>query len=1108
MVIYMSMRSRKFMKKALRVRYLLALLIVLCFGIVALVYFTTGLDKYTIEANNIEFTTEGFESFEGKVDDELNKEKIVSENDDFIMFFDETTTIITVAEKSSAISNDPADKEKLSNYSKVYTTADANGSGSSKSNFELTYASSEVTSTVNGKYDAYNYSINYKNELENTFEKHYAVKYLDDAVQVYYTIGEFNSLNVYFPQEYFATIYKPARCLYETAAEWEAAVEEYETGYMQEVGSLANTFEERFRGNCEIVVKMEKETANKRYLVSKSTEMTVYSEEARDYLIDVVFPDLESQGLFENVYTKEELDEEYSLDTLGNARWKFKKIPAELTDTDSELYKKYFNNDNSPLTNNPFMITTLYENYFKNAYQLVKADGNTVDYSYYKRNINPSIAKLTHGLLYNAENDKIRVSAGLSFEYYDAYYIDQYGIEQPFYSSGFPARDEEGKFLYDEDGNLQKQLYTPELVTADNMMRDIEVYGLPIFKIALEYRLDKDGFVASVIKDSIVDSSTLKDLIDKEQNPEEYAKLNTAYYVADINIFPSMTQAGPDRKGYIIVPDGSGAIINFNNGKSADVAAKYYDNDLAYPSQVKTEEKANLLLGMFAFVNTYPTKGGLLGIIEQGGGQITLNAGVNTDSKLSYVSLNAQLRGKEVVKTGTVTDYKSFNKWDKELGDSDIVIKYAILDETETDYKTIAHKYQQYLIERDGLTYKDNTDTLVNDITFLGSFEKYALFLGIKYMTADSLTTFDQAMEIINELYDNNVNNLSVNYMGWTNEHLEYEVGGSLKVAKVLGKTASMRTFYDFCVNKKIPFYPELSITTTKGYDYILGSTNYTTRSVSNEEAIHYQYDLATGRQDKKLSKTYMISPLFYHSITEKIMKDFAKLDIFKENDNIGGFYLTDLGNQWAGNYRKNNQVYGQQAIAYQQDALGMIQNSGNVKISAPCDYAFKYVDSAVSVPVTSQMYKAYDQMIPFYQLVVSGLFDYSTEQINGLTNRSSSWYLAKALETGSNISYLISADDPSKLLETDYTQYYQAYYANWRDTIINFTKIMNDLGIHECKLTSHEAIDGKLVKVTYTNKVDSSKQIQLVINTSENASTYNYGGTDYKLDAYGYIKL
>ena len=431
-----------------------------------------------------------------------------------------------------------------------------------------------------------------------------------------------------------------------------------------------------------------------------------------------------------------------------------------------------------------------------------------------------------------------------------------------------------------------------------------------------------------------------------------------------------------------------------------------------------------------------------------------------------------------------------------------------ILDETETDYTTIAHKYQQYLIERDGLTYKDNTDSLVNDITFLGTFEKYALFLGIKYMTADTLTTFDQAMEIINELYDNNVNNLSVNYMGWTNEHLEYEVGGSLKVAKVLGKTASMRTFYDFCVNKKIPFYPELSITTTKGYDYILGSTNYTTRSVSNEEAIHYQYDLATGRQDKKLSKTYMISPLFYHSITEKIMKDFAKLDIFKENDNIGGFYLTDLGNQWAGNYRRDNQVYGQQAIAYQQDALGMIQNSGNIKISAPCDYAFKYIDSAVSVPVTSQMYKAYDQMIPFYQLVVSGLFDYSTEQINGLTNRSSSWYLAKALETGSNIGYLISADDPSKLLETDYTQYYQAYYANWKDTIINFTKIMNDLGIHECKLTSHEAIDGKLVKVTYTNKVDASKQIQLVINTSENASTYNYGGTDYKLDAYGYIKL
>ena len=378
--------------------------------------------------------------------------------------------------------------------------------------------------------------------------------------------------------------------------------------------------------------------------------------------------------------------------------------------------------------------------------------------------------------------------------------------------------------------------------------------------------------------------------------------------------------------------------------------------------------------------------------------------------------------------------------------------------------------------------------------------------MGIKYLAEDTLTTFEQAEEIIDELKTNKVDNISVSYKGWTSENLEYELGGSLKVAKSLGKTKSMQKFYQYCKSNDVTFYPELSITTAKGYDYIFGSTKYTARGVGNEESMHYVYDLATGRPNKKLNKTYVLSPKYYQTVTQNLLNEFGSLNIWSAEEN-GGFYLSDLGNSWSGNYRTERQVYGADAVLYQQQALELLANGNKIKIEKPCDYAFKYVDVAVGVPVSSSMYTVYDQTIPFYQLVINGLFDYTTETINGTSSKGSNYYFAKMLETGSNVNFMLSAEDPSILLETDYTQYFQAYYNNWKDTIIKFANEVNTLGIHSCYLTKHEVIEvgnTYLTQVTYTSKTNPSQQTVLIVNVTEKAINYN-GVT---INGYGYIKV
>lgn len=1139
---------RKFWKRVLKVKYLVALLILIALGIVATVYFTVGLDENFVKLDNIDFKyDETFTNFYGKdspvfnsdsqtwwvgdedtkisnplakftekdgcwyIDDvntniktDMESSKVINENKDYIMFIDEVTTIVTLAVKNSLV--DGGDKNNPNDYVIKYTSAQTDGREEKQANLYIGYNSTNLANLNNGTFDTYTKSVAFYNELTGKNDKHYAIKYLDDGVQIYYTVGRFSSTTAYFPEYLYATMYEPAECLYYDEdgnfdkAAYDAAVQEYNDGYLATVKNVANTFEERFRGNVKINSRADLDATVGKIVVNYRTNITVYTQEALEYILDEVFPYLENEGLNVPEYDKEELFEEARKQSgktknKDAVEWTLSDVPVELLDSDGEYYNKFFNNENSPLTNNPFILNTHLANVIMNFYTYTKAS-EKIHYAHYVSNITPGIAASTMYKYFYSTTPSIQISGGKEYEVVK----DVDGELVPFVSAGYVARDEEGNAIRDEEGNLVRRLYSLEQVEADNELFGIASEGLAIFKVAIEFRLTDTGMKVSIPRESLVDSTNVEEKV----SPDDinYDLIKGDYVITNAQICPYITEVDETQKGYMIIPDGSGAVINFNNNKTSNVSTTYYGRDLTYLNGMKQEESAQLLLGMYAFVNTTENKeGGLIAAIEKGGGQLTVTAGVNTGANRNYAYYQATLRSSENIYTGTVAVPKQFTKFDKSFTPSDIAIDYLVLGKDEIDYASVANKYQKYLIDRYDLEFNDKTDETLNDLTFLGTFEKYSLFLGIKYMTSDTLTTFKQAEEIINELDTNKVKEMSVSYKGWTNENLEYELGGSLKVAKVLGKTASMKSFYNFCVEKGVPFYPELNITTAKGYDYLLGSTRFSSRGAGNEQAIQAEFDLSTGRPNKELKPTYIVSPLYYKSITEKLTSDFAKLNIWKDNA-MGGFYLTDLGNKWAGNYRAGRHVYGGDAVLYQQEALAILAQNGKIKIDAPCDYAFKYVDTATSVPVTSKKYAIYDEIIPFYQLVISGLFDYTTEYINGMSNRSPEWYLAKILETGSNVSYLLSAEDPAILLETDYTQYYQAYYQNWKDTIIRFNDEINTVGIHKYRLTDFETVNG-LSKVTYTSKAGSGELV-LIVNSTNTEKTYTDGTV---IPAYGYIR-
>lgn len=1035
--------------KFLKPKFIISYIIIIIVAILAILYYTGGLKITSLTKDTIPFDETGFIDFSTGQKDEFgnpivvthNKAKLIAETTTHALIFDEETTIAKVVEKSTCI---PAGD--YSNCAVTYKTA-KEGTDAKAANVLVFYAAKSNGKSATNPFNTMLDSVKFENKLTNEVESHYKIKYIDGGVQILYDVGRFSANDDYFPVYFNIAKYNEAYTS-DLSEDDLAALDYYNR----------HTIQERFRGNVQFGTTIDK-SVNPQVLRYSGTG-SVYSQDAVNYIIE---HDLA------NVITDD-------ISGLKNGTWYIDGIDESFYNS----YGTHLNSETSPCTNNPFFSNEMYQSLSTSHYSRMKSEEDNSLYVY-GMNMNTSSSKqICYRNFYT------------SFEQYDVatgkiLIVDENG--DPIIRGGFHERDENGNFLYDEDGKPVQGLYTLDLVAEDNAIFNIETSAtLERFQLCLQMLLTDEGLKASIIAESLRDS--------------DHKALNSIYnhdaIITSIQFLKEMTTSHDvTGEGMMVIPDGSGAIINFNNGKPdlnyTGYSKRLYGDDKSFVVDRESEEVEKIMFGMYGFIDKTAGKG-IMTVVEKGAPLTVLSADTprTQGNQFNTIYYTTNVREIEFVTAGTGWNAVKFPKWSKVLCPTDITYNFIFLKDEELSYVGLANRYREYLINRYDLQARDTTTSNVTTINLLGAFERYAMVLGIKYMKPDSLTTYAQAQTIVSELLASNVNNLQVSYSSWTNKEMEYETTQRLKASDVLGAKKGLKALATYLESNNVPFYPELFIASSKGYDYPFGNNKYTTRSVGNMQAIQYPFNPATLFINKKLTPTYYLRPSYYQSLAENMLASYNKF-------NIKGAYVSDLGNIKIGDYAKGREIFSEDGIKYQMQTLAYLQSElDSLLLSSPFDFAFPYVKSAINVPVSSSTYGIFDQTIPFYQLVVSGLFDYSTVLVNGTSDKSQNYYFVKALETGSNLYFQLSYEDPKILLQTDYTQYYKTYYENWKDTIISFNNRLNDANIHGGRLINHERITKDISQVTYSNGV------KLIINSSNKA--YQYGLQT--IDAYSYISI
>lgn len=595
-----------------------------------------------------------------------------------------------------------------------------------------------------------------------------------------------------------------------------------------------------------------------------------------------------------------------------------------------------------------------------------------------------------------------------------------------------------------------------------------------IFYASIEYSLDGDSLVTTIPVADI-------------QYPD-------AYPVNMVSLLSFFGAGDSEEQGSIFVPDGSGALIHFNNGKTKypSYQQSVYGQDMTMEATEDANQEQKVRLPVFGMIRDNTA---FLGIIEEGASVATINADVSGRlNSYNYVYPSFYVVNKGDVTLDANGQRRSLPKFQEQPMKTNYTVRYAFLDKEQASYSGMAQYYQQYLQERDGLPKQlasENKSASTFYLELIGSIVKLNHFAGIPYEALEPLTTFEQAKTMITKLEERNITELAVKYAGWFNGGLDHKVPSKVLVDKSIGGSKGLDSFVAFAQDKDISFFPETALLTansSKGFN----EKKQASRTLREVPAMLYPLDLALNRRDREKSPSYIVSPRYVESYTQSILKGIEKYD-------TGGIALRDLADILSSDFLNNKQIDRVESEQISVKALQMIQEK-NLTILADGGnaYSLPYVTNITNAPMSSSNFKIEDDSIPFYQMVVRGFVDYTGSPYNLSTYTNERTYVLKSLEYGASTYFKWIYEPNYSVKDTDQNDLFAVNYEIWLDQATEIYHEVNDFLqlVSTKRIISHEKLSEDVFKTTYENG------IYVIVNYNDSKVTID-GET---IEAEGYI--
>lgn len=583
-------------------------------------------------------------------------------------------------------------------------------------------------------------------------------------------------------------------------------------------------------------------------------------------------------------------------------------------------------------------------------------------------------------------------------------------------------------------------------------------------KIPVTYRLGEDYLEVSV---------DTKDITEKNDSSSDAPVL--AQQLAFLNSFGA---ADTSETGYFVIPDGSGAIINFNNMK---YSAKTY-NQLIYGVDTTAVPKTKgpvvegVSLPMYGIVKG---ENALLAVATQGDGSCYLYAdGSGTgQSNTSYnrCFFKFLLRSSDQYYMGS-DQLNPLDVYEKNLSERTLQVRYYPLSAqsevnadggSELDYVDIAARYRQYLLEEEKVPVKAEANNASLYLDLYGGCKKRKNILGFPVYMKTSMTSYKEMQEILEQLKAEGVDDLTVSLHNWTSAGISGKVDYKAKASGTLGGKSDFNALTSYMNSNGITWYPTVNNTAFYSGEGYWSLTDTAVR-VSGSFARIVDYERAYGVPYGQKKTMSLLSPSAFPKLYEKLVNNYTKAG-------LPGVSIGSLSSTLYGDYGKKSRTERDTTMQYVEESLKrMNDNSLSVLSSDPNAYVLPYTDTITNLPLYSSGFDLFDGDIPLYQLVMHGVIPYSTKAVNG--SADAEHLVMLALATGSNLRFDMLYAETSDLKDTDFDVYYYAYYAYWIKNAAQYDRFTKDVlkAVSSANIISYVR-DNDTITTTYSNGVQTT---------------------------------
>lgn len=698
--------------------------------------------------------------------------------------------------------------------------------------------------------------------------------------------------------------------------------------------------------------------------------------------------------------------------------------------------------------------------------------------------------------------------------------------------------------------------YSYEEMDYDHMMTEYtsDEENPPVFKMALEYTIDADGFTVRL--------------------PANGIRFNESkFQLTNVSILPYMGAGNNAYEGYTFYPDGSGALFAFEDladQNTYSVASKIYGTDYAYhkltgtyqqtvrypvfgiventryydcvaddestgelktttisgviyDAYLKAQENSNTtapvvkqygsLIGS-AEITEREERRGFVAIIEEGDALTELvNYHAGILSPYDTVQMNFNPRPKDSYNVADAISVGTNSEWTvvsnrKYVGN--YKIHYIMLaDETiaqnnqlkpgtwyESTWLGMAKAYRDYLENKNvlsPLSAEETSRDIPLYIESFGAMEVVEKIASIPVEVMKPLTTAQDVITMYEELSGKGATNINFKLTGFANGGMYASAPKRLKWEKAVTKETSMQELLDYAAgveNGSLGLYPDFDFAYITGDTLLDGFSMRKHNIRSIDDRMIYKRDWIPTQQRYGGFFTKIVSPAYYENFYVKFMKNYLK------HDNLTGISVGSLGKALNSDFDEDEPYNREDAKSFTSKALEYISGKDETALQVMVDggnaFTWMYADHILGAALDSSRYIKASYSVPFLGVVLHGYKNFTGMPLN--MEGDVNYAKLKAIENGASLYFTLSYQNTQKLKEdSSLNQYYSVRYDIWFDDVV---EIYNDLNaelkdVQDKVIMDHQFLSGMRVPDVDELDRDLTELFETILDFQNNKAEY-----------------